>query len=103
MRAPCPDAAHVGATNLGRSCTTARKRCAEEMKRWTARARRRVRYRATTHPVPSRPSRTFAPGLDVDGCDVSADMTAIREKSEREGLSPTLFVQPMHELDPPRT
>jgi hypothetical protein len=26
-----------------------------------------------------------------------------REKAEREGLSPTLFVQPMHELDPPRT
>jgi hypothetical protein len=25
-----------------------------------------------------------------------------REKAEREGLSPTLFVQPMHELDPPR-
>jgi SAM-dependent methyltransferase len=42
-------------------------------------------------------------GLDVDGCDVSADMVALcREKAEREGLSPTLFVQPMHELDPPR-
>ncbi len=26
-----------------------------------------------------------------------------REKAEREGLSPTLFVHPMHELDPPRT
>jgi hypothetical protein len=25
-----------------------------------------------------------------------------REKAEREGLSPTLFVQAMHELDPPR-
>jgi hypothetical protein len=25
-----------------------------------------------------------------------------REKAEREGLSPTLFVQPMHELDAPR-
>ncbi len=25
-----------------------------------------------------------------------------REKAGREGLSPTLFVQPMHELDPPR-
>jgi hypothetical protein len=25
-----------------------------------------------------------------------------REKAKREGLSPTLFVQPMHELDPPR-
>jgi SAM-dependent methyltransferase len=43
-------------------------------------------------------------GLDVDGCDVSADMIALcREQAEREGLSPTLFVQPMHELDPPRT
>jgi SAM-dependent methyltransferase len=43
-------------------------------------------------------------GLDVDGCDVSADMVALcREKAEREGLSPTLFVQPMHALDPPRT
>ena len=42
-------------------------------------------------------------GLDVDGCDVSEDMIALcRERAEREGLSPTLFVQPMHELDPPR-
>ena len=42
-------------------------------------------------------------GLDVDGCDVSADMVArCREKAEREGFSPTLFVQPMHELEPPR-
>ena len=39
-------------------------------------------------------------GLDVDGCDVSADMVAVcREKAEREGLSPNLYVQPMHELD----
>ncbi len=43
-------------------------------------------------------------GLDVDGCDVSPDMIALcREKTESEGLSPTLFVQPMHELDLPRT
>jgi SAM-dependent methyltransferase len=42
-------------------------------------------------------------GIDVDGCDVSADMIALcREKAEREGLSPTLFVQAMHELEPPR-
>jgi RimJ/RimL family protein N-acetyltransferase len=42
-------------------------------------------------------------GLDVDGCDVSADMVALcREHAEREGLAPTLFVQPLHELDPPR-
>ncbi len=43
-------------------------------------------------------------GLDVDGCDVSPDMIALcREKAERAGLSPNLFVQPMHKLDPPRT
>jgi SAM-dependent methyltransferase len=43
-------------------------------------------------------------GLDVDGCDVSPDMVALcREKAQREGLSPTLFVQPMHALDPPRS
>jgi SAM-dependent methyltransferase len=42
-------------------------------------------------------------GLDVDGCDVSADMIALcREKATREGLSPTLFVQATHELHPPR-
>jgi SAM-dependent methyltransferase len=42
-------------------------------------------------------------GLDVDGCDVSADMIELcRERAAREGVSPTLFVQPMHELDPPR-
>lgn len=43
-------------------------------------------------------------GLDVDGCDVSADMVELcREKAARQGLSPTLFVQAMHELDPPRS
>src|SRR5207248_3112630 len=43
-------------------------------------------------------------GLDVDGCDVSADMIALcREQATRDGLSPTLFVQAMHELDPPRS
>ena len=43
-------------------------------------------------------------GLDVDGCDVSEDMIALcREQAKREGLRPTLFVQPMHELDPPRS
>jgi len=42
-------------------------------------------------------------GLDVDGCDVSADMIALcRDKAAREGLSPNLYVQPMHELDLPR-
>ena len=43
-------------------------------------------------------------GLDVDGCDVSADMVArCRAKAGRAGLAPTLWVQPMHELDPPRS
>jgi SAM-dependent methyltransferase len=42
-------------------------------------------------------------GLDVDGCDVSPDMVALcREKARREGFDPTLLVQPLHELDPPR-
>jgi SAM-dependent methyltransferase len=42
-------------------------------------------------------------GLDVDGCDVSADMIALcREKAEREGYSPSLYVQPMHALELPR-
>jgi SAM-dependent methyltransferase len=43
-------------------------------------------------------------GLDVDGCDVSADMIALcRENAEQQGLSPTLFVQAMHELEAPRS
>jgi SAM-dependent methyltransferase len=43
-------------------------------------------------------------GLDVDGCDISPDMiAACRERAAGEGLSPTLLMQPMHELDPPRT
>src|ERR687884_46354 len=42
-------------------------------------------------------------GLDVDGCDVSADMLALcRDKAAREGLAPTLFVQAMHDLEPLR-
>jgi SAM-dependent methyltransferase len=42
-------------------------------------------------------------GLDVDGCDISADMVAFcRERADREGFDPTLFVQPLHKLDPPR-
>jgi len=39
-------------------------------------------------------------GLDVDGCDVSADMVAAcRDKLERAGLKARLEVQPMHALD----
>jgi SAM-dependent methyltransferase len=42
-------------------------------------------------------------GLDVDGCDISPDMlAACRTAAEREGLSPTLYAQAMHELDLPR-
>ena len=42
-------------------------------------------------------------GLDVDGCDISADMLALcREAAEREGLAPTLYAQALHELDLPR-
>jgi SAM-dependent methyltransferase len=42
-------------------------------------------------------------GLDVDGCDISEDMLALcREAAAREGLTPTLYAQPMHELDLPR-
>jgi len=42
-------------------------------------------------------------GLDVDGCDVSADMVErCRAAAAADGLEPTLFVQPLHELDPPR-
>lgn len=43
-------------------------------------------------------------GLDVDGCDISPDMLAhCREKAAREGFSPKLYPQAMHELDLPRT
>jgi 2-polyprenyl-3-methyl-5-hydroxy-6-metoxy-1,4-benzoquinol methylase len=43
-------------------------------------------------------------GIDVDGCDVSADMIAVcREKAVSEGMNPNLYVQPMHALDLPRT
>ena len=42
-------------------------------------------------------------GLDVDGCDYSADMLALcRERATAAGLSPTLYQQAMHELDLPR-
>jgi SAM-dependent methyltransferase len=42
-------------------------------------------------------------GLDVDGCDVSPDMLAeCTAAAEREGLSPRLYAQAMHELDLPR-
>ena len=42
-------------------------------------------------------------GVDVDGCDLSPDMLAIcREQAARDGPTPRLFAQAMHELDPPR-
>jgi SAM-dependent methyltransferase len=42
-------------------------------------------------------------GYDVDGSDVSPDMIELcRERARREGFEPTLLVQPLHGLDPPR-
>jgi SAM-dependent methyltransferase len=42
-------------------------------------------------------------GLDVDGSDYSKDMVAqCQDRAKRAGLSPHLYVQPMHELDLPR-
>ncbi len=42
-------------------------------------------------------------GLDVDGCDTSRDMLAqCQERASREGVSPQLYAQAMHELDLPR-
>jgi SAM-dependent methyltransferase len=42
-------------------------------------------------------------GLDVDGCDLSADMLAeCRRLAEAEGLEPRLYAQPVAALDLPR-
>ncbi|MFB2351895.1 class I SAM-dependent methyltransferase, partial [Priestia megaterium] len=42
-------------------------------------------------------------GIDVDGCDYSADMLAQCEaRAQAEGLSPRLYRQALHELDLPR-
>jgi SAM-dependent methyltransferase len=42
-------------------------------------------------------------GLDVDGCDVSADMLAeCRRLAAADGLEPALYEQALHELDLPR-
>lgn len=42
-------------------------------------------------------------GLDVDGCDASRDMLArCRERLRAEGLDATLWVAPLHALEPPR-
>jgi SAM-dependent methyltransferase len=42
-------------------------------------------------------------GLDVDGCDISSDMLAYcQQAAEREGLSPHLYQQALHQLDLPR-
>ena len=42
-------------------------------------------------------------GLDVDGCDASADMVALcRERARREGLQPTLFCSYSDRMCPPR-
>ena len=42
-------------------------------------------------------------GLDVDGCDISGDMLEYcKQAAEREGLSPQLYRQALHQLDLPR-
>ena len=42
-------------------------------------------------------------GLDVDGCDVSADMVAAcRGRLETAGVDANIWAQAMHDLDPPR-
>ena len=42
-------------------------------------------------------------GLDVDGCDYSADMLAVcRQRFNAEGMTTEIFNQPMHALDLPR-
>jgi ubiquinone/menaquinone biosynthesis C-methylase UbiE len=42
-------------------------------------------------------------GLDVDGCDISPDMLDFcRQRAGREGFSPRLYNQSMHELALPR-
>jgi SAM-dependent methyltransferase len=42
-------------------------------------------------------------GYDVDGADVSADMIErVGRRARAEGFDPTLLVQPLHALDPPR-
>ena len=42
-------------------------------------------------------------GLDVDGCDASADMVErCRDRARSEGFEPTLWVAPLHDLEPPR-
>jgi SAM-dependent methyltransferase len=38
-------------------------------------------------------------GFDIDGCDASADMI---ERCRRQAPDATLWVSPLHELDPPR-
>jgi SAM-dependent methyltransferase len=43
-------------------------------------------------------------GLDIDGCDISADMLDYcREEAARLGLTPRLYQQAMHDLDLPRS
>ncbi|MFZ0544975.1 MAG: class I SAM-dependent methyltransferase [Candidatus Promineifilaceae bacterium] len=45
----------------------------------------------------------FESGVDIDGCDISADMIHhCRLQAEKAGLSPNLYVQPMNALKLPR-
>ncbi len=43
-------------------------------------------------------------GLDVEGCDISADMLALcHDKASHEGFAPHLYQQALHQLEIPRT
>jgi SAM-dependent methyltransferase len=43
-------------------------------------------------------------GIDIDGCDISQDMIQLaRQAATREGFTPNLYCQLMHELDLPRS
>ena len=42
-------------------------------------------------------------GIDIDGCDISADMIRLaRQAATREGFAPNFYCQPMHKLEVPR-
>lgn len=86
-------------------------RVRESQPQWTGRcllSKADKRYGEPALDVACGTGRLLLPylraGLDVDGCDISPDMLAhCREKASREGLSPLLYAQAMHELDLPRT
>ena len=69
--------------------------------------RRRVEHQQPVLDAGCGTGRLLVPwlqaGIDADGCDVSADMIEhCRRRAREVGCEPTLFVQALHELDPPR-